>query len=198
MAAAKPFSFDELQEEAPPPARVYSAGDLEQARQRGRSEAVSDLVAKEAAEQTKLLERISAQIASDREAFNAAIDAHRAILSEAAKSLVMKFCERASAEKEGEIAITLLGEYLQAAPDLKPAALILSKTAKRKTLTAVKKAVTQADAGEFITVKQSQTVEKGDCRIEWRGGALSHDLQTALSQIDEIFSSTDLQPRKAT
>jgi len=194
--AAKPFDFDELGAASAMPERTYSAAEMEQAQQEARDTAINQLVARKAEAQTRLLERILSQLNTDRKIFTDALNAHRTAMSQTAEKVLEKFCAGLNANRETEIALRLLNTYLAAAPDQAPAAIVLSKKTNTPAISKLKKAVSANGGNKFMTVETSPDIEPGDCRIEWRQGALSYDLEKTLRQIHEIFSSAPENRKK--
>ena len=188
---AKSFEFDEFGSDNEAAEPVFTAADLETARREAREAALTSLIAEQANAQTELLEKIAAQLSAAEQDFEKALAQRRDSLIAAAREIVSAFCDGLAADRQIDFALKLLDKYLAAAPDQTPVTLFLPENTPAAEIAAVKKTIARRKAGKFASVKTSADVTRGDCRIEWRGGAVKRDLQKINEEIKTIIASVD-------
>ena len=189
--AAQPFDFDEFGADMSAPEPVYTAADLEQAGCEAHDRALETLIASETRAQNDLLEKISAQLAASHREFDDAVSERRTALAAAARAITTTFCAGAAADCQIDIALGLLDKYLAATPDQTPVTLLLPHDTTDAIVTALKKAIANRNIAEFAAVETSTATKTGDCRIEWRGGAIMRDMAVINEEIKTIFASVD-------
>lgn len=191
-AAAKPYDFDEFAAaEAGEAEAVYSAADMEAACEKTRAEALTGKAAAEAAEQTRLLAAIAARLEADARDRDDAVAAQAAALVAIARDIVRQICIGAAVQDKGEAALALLERYLAGAPDRTPARLIVCDATPKRVIAQLKRAVAARGADAFIGIETSSVFAPGDCRIEWRDGAMARELNDILEQIETIFAGVE-------
>lgn len=189
--AAKPFDFDEFGADARAPEPVFTAADLEAARCDAHVAALQTLIAEQARAQTILLDKISTQLTAAQSEFDSALAERRKTLSATARDIVTTFCAGAAAEFQIDISLDLLDKYLAATPEQSPVTLFLPADAANEIVTALTKAFASRKITEFASVATSGEIASGDCRIEWRGGAIMRDMNVITEDINTIFASVD-------
>jgi len=195
---AKPFDFDELDpaDEPAPAIKTYSLEDIQHAQEEARTQALAQARAGELAAQTAMLETIATKLASARADYNAAAARHGDALSAGAGAIVKRFCKNFSAAREVEMATSLIDRFVNSAPQHTPAKLVLPASVSDSVTKRLSTLINIRDLAGFISIETSNNISDGDCRLEWRGGALDRNLKDAFAQIDAIF--TPQQPDSAT
>lgn len=189
--AAKPFDFDEFGAGKNAPEPVFTVAELEAAQRAAQAAALQTLIAEQARAQTQLLDKIAAQLASAQSEFDIALSVRREGLAAAARAIVTSFCDSAAADRQIDIAIGLLNKYLAATPDQTPVALILPEDASKAAVAMLEEAIASRKITDFASVMTSAAIGSGDCRIEWRGGAIMRDMNVINEEIKTIFTSVD-------
>ncbi len=193
--AARPFNFDELDASADAPARTYSAAALETAREEARLEALESLIAEETREQTRLAALIAERLEASADAHDAAIAAHVTTLTDTARAIVKHICANAAVQNAADNAAALIDHYLAAVHDRAPARLVLHEDAPQELLSRLSASLTRRDADGVIHLQTSADIAPGDCRIEWRGGAIAYSQAELFTRIDSIFGAVNEESR---
>ena len=191
QAAATPFDFDEFGADENAPEPVFTAAQLEDARREAHAAALQTLNAEQARAQTDLLEEIVAQLAAAQSGIDSALAERRGDLVATAREIVTTFCAGAAADRQIDVILGLLDNYLAAMPDQAPVTLLLPESATDATVAALKKAIASRKIADFVSVARSAAILGADCRIEWRGGAIMRDIELINEEIRTIFTSVD-------
>ena len=189
--AAKPFDFDEFGAERETPEPKFTNADIEEARREAKAAALASILAEQARVQSDILSQISNQLAAANCEFDNALTDYRTVLAETARAIVTSFCAGAAADRQIEIALGLLDKYLAATPDKAALTILLPHNAPDDSIKALKKEVASRNIAGFVSVETSAAISTGDCRIDWRGGAIRRDLKVINEDIKTIFASVD-------
>lgn len=189
--AAMPFDFDEFGADKNAPEPVFTAAQLEDAKREAHAAALQSLAAEQARAQTELLREIAAQLAAAQSGIDSALADRREDLVATAREIVTTFCAVAAADRQFDIILGLLNKYLAATPDQTPVTLLLPEAASDASVTALKEAIAGRKIADFVTVAKSAALPSGDCRIEWRGGAILRDMNVIDEEVRTIFASID-------
>lgn len=186
-AQATPFSFDAFDAENPDAAepRAIPADEAAKAVEEARREALNDARLREMQHQTALLKTIISELKTNASAIDAAVEARSAELNDGAAAIVKRFCEGTALDREADLAIGLLGEFIEQAPEKTKATILLPHAAE--SVKRVRDYVEAAKLSHLIAVEQSEALAPGDVKIEWRGGAMRRSLESAVAQIDSLL-----------
>ncbi len=188
---AKPFFFDEFGEHASAPEPVFTAADIERTRCAAHDAALKTFIAEHARAQSELLTKISAQLVTARSEFETAVIEQRKMLATTARDIVTTFCIGAAADRQVDIVLGLLNKYLAATPDRTPVRVLLPHDTTAASITDLKNMIASKNMTEFAVIETSPAIAAGDCRIEWRGGAITRDMTAITKEIEAIFESMD-------
>ncbi len=198
-AAARPFDFSAFDAPAPltptpvasepEPATSYTQAELDEAVAQARKDAVKSIAAREALNQTALLESISSRLTETTVAEIDRVAEHIDMLTDVAETIVKEFCITSAAAQQSEAALAMVDRFLRATDDAAGATIVLpAKTAKRG-LARIKKAIAER-AGDQVTVTTDAALSPGEIRLEWRGGAMARNHDDINAQIEAIFAAT--------
>ncbi len=188
---AKPFSFDDLtaQRTSPDDAPAPSHADMAALEQAARDQAVNDIRMRELAKQTALLEELLEKFDRRRQDYDAAIADRVNSLSSGVREIIKRFCAGIAAERQSEIALSLLDTYIRSAPSIAPATIFLSRQANEDLRKRLAAHINEKSLDDFITVDTHKNLQRNDCRLEWSGGAMTRNLRASLHEIDSLFAS---------
>lgn len=185
--ASIPYDFNELR--TPKAGHAFTEEDLTQACAEARADALRENIIAEAKKQTELLNRILDIVESSRSAFHATVPEQRDALTQTSRAFIERYCRNVATKRESDAALALLDEYLALAPDRKPVLLALPEHAAKEVIALLEDGLNERGVSDFVEISASNTVADGDCRIEWRGGAMARNLDEMIDEIDRIFSS---------
>jgi flagellar biosynthesis/type III secretory pathway protein FliH len=186
--AAIPYDFNELREtEAGRPS--YSEEDLEKACAEARANALRESIISVAQKQTEVIDKLLAHIETSRDFFYSAIEEQRETLTQTARTFIERYFRNIATKRETDTALALLDDYLAMAPDKKPVALALPEGIDDDVTALLQDSLNERNVSDFVELTTRGNIADGDCRIEWRGGAMARNLDEMLEEIDRIFSS---------
>lgn len=187
-AQASPFRFDDLATVSPSPG--YSQADLDAAREEGKCEAVREKRAEQEATQHRLLKTIVDKIEETQSEYERALKAHCNALTACAAALVKQVATSAHDAAPASRALEIIDAYLSATPANAPARLRLPADASPALVKQLSERLAARGAENFIEIVKDKKIDVGDCRLDWRGGALVSAIKDIHSQIDAHFAAT--------
>lgn len=193
--AAKPFDFDEFASSERDRAPVYSAADLDAARAEARLEALASLAAQEQREQTRLAAQIAETLEKSAAESAAAIAGHIEALTSSARAIVKHVFAAAAEQRTADNAAALIEHYLSADVSKTPATLFIGAETPQPLMDSIVAVLKERAAVGFIAIEPREDIAAGDCRLEWRGGAVAYSREEAFARIDSIFSGVEEESR---
>ena len=188
-AAAKPFAFDEFGVAPAQPTPSFTAEDIFAAEKNAREAALDAIIARQAQAQTDLLEKLSTQIEQAQKQYGEAVAERQQSLREMSERIVTIFCDGVAADHQIALVLALLDRYLNASPAHAPLNIRLPEKTSEHVLKTLKDELSNRAVSDFIDIVASSEIAQGDCRVEWRGGAMSRDMTTIKNEISAIFTS---------
>lgn len=185
--ATIPYDFNELH--MAKPGRSYSAEDFEKACAEARAEAVKEYIITEAQKQTEILAKLLTNVENSRSIFHSALQEQREALTQTARAILERYCRNIATNRELDAALALLDDYLAIAPDKTLVVLALPERAGEDVIALLRDGLNERNVSDFVDVTKSSAISDGDCRIEWRGGAMARNFDEMIVEIDRIFSS---------
>ena len=201
MAQAKvqPFDFSDFDAAPaapaaePPVARPVDGQAFERGRKAAYAEGVEAARRETAARASEALSSLAASFGAQIAEFDAIIAAERRALKTAAADFLKAFTAAIVKDREVEIAIDLVRRLMAASTDQAPAILFLNPQSLKLVGDRLKKALAAQGAASFIALAADAALAPGDCRLEWRGGAVNRSLSDALAEIDAIFARANMR-----
>lgn len=148
-------------------AGLAEAGGLHQAETAAALAGLADAVAREVARRREALEE-------DRQGLRAAL-----------RSLVASLCRRLAAERAAPLALSLVERMLAGSTDAAPAQLFVSK----ETYEAFGAVLGSATERAGVALGADPALDRGECRLEWRGGAASYSHDAVSAEIDRVIAA---------
>ncbi len=188
-AASQPYDFDEFADTTPAQAApIYSAAELEAARNDARTEALACALASEAAKQTELFATIADRLDETAREIDNIVADHIATLTDAARDITQQICTSALQTTQTEQALSLIDHYLAHEREKTIATIFISNEAPEETRNIIQNTIAGRGKSGVFTVERRPDLVANDIRIEWRGGALSHSPDDISKQIVAIFN----------
>ena len=196
-ALAKPFDYASFDAHETAPSeeattvteRTYTQAELDDAVHAARQEALEntrrDEVNRQSSTMSNIASALSEAITSAQNQRNAHID-H---LTSLAGALVEQCCLSALASKQTQTALTMVQQHLAAESTNIRAVLYVSTNTTARIKNSIKKAVSEIDSGQNITIETDQTLNAGEVRFAWRGGELARLDATVKRQLASIFTN---------
>ncbi|NWG71505.1 MAG: hypothetical protein HXY23_07845 [Parvularculaceae bacterium] len=148
-------------------AGLAEAGALHQAETAAALAGLADAVAREVARRREALEE-------DRQELRAAL-----------RSLVASLCRRLAAERAAPLAWSLVERMLAGSTDSAPARLFVSEETYRAFGAVLGGATERAG----VALGADPALDRGECRLEWRGGAASYSHDAVSAEIDRVIAA---------
>ena len=186
---AKPFDFDEFVDDAPAPEPQFSAADVEAARQEGFNAALEAENLKTAQTQIEMLQNVASKLDEAERNFCQAKAKCVSNLSDIAREVITALCSHIADQHKIDHAINILEKYLNETPDQSPCTVLLPENSSGEVVAALENAITEKTGGNFVTIEKSAKITGADCRIEWQGGAMMHDWNRVIDEINSLFAS---------
>jgi|GEM_PF-5722129 len=198
-AAVKPFDYDDLtplsdtavvKDNA---ADEVSRTDVDAARQEGfeQGRAAANMEAAEA--QTAALAAIENAISRAQAEFASMLNSERKALKAVAGEFLEIYCAQFSAINDLAFVNDLLDQLLRNSTDQQPARLLVSRQTYELSAKRIQTLV-DARAANFITLVCDPSLDTGECRIDWRGGSISHDLGHVRKAIAKFIDAEKPHP----
>ena len=188
-AASQPYAFDEFDDSAPvETAPVYSAADLEAARNEARTEALAGALASEAATQTELFATIADRLDEAAKEIDNVVIAHIATLTDAARDIVEQMCTNALQAAQTETALSLIEHYLVHEREEKVATIVISDDLPKEARNIIQDSIAARGRSGTLAVERRPGLAASDIRVEWQGGGLSHSPDDISKQIAALFN----------
>ena len=166
----------------------YSQAELDAARRQGfeQGRTASENAAHEA--QAEALEAIENTLASAQNEFTAMLAGERDVLKTIAAEFLNAYCVKFSAANALALANDLLDQLMQNSTDRAPARLMVSTQTHQQS---GKRLQTLIDArgANFITLVADPSLAEGECRIDWRGGAIARDLKPIREAVADFINA---------
>ena len=138
---------------------------------------------------TEFLMKVETAIKAAQSDHDRVIASHRADAQAIAIALLRRFCEAFGAEKIVDAAERMVREAIDASDDRAPAILRISLDASIRFADELGDMVRRVDAEDFITIEPDAALAAGDCRLEWRTGAIGIDSVKLSSEIDALVET---------
>jgi len=198
MTRPQPFRFDDFGPAAKAPdARSCSIDDLDAARIEGAAEGRRLAMESIAADEAAQLERIGDALAEAIESRNAELSSARDELLAVAKIFLEEFAGALAERREIEAAGDLLRRLTEHSEDRRAARLILSAKSLPRLEDKLKEIVDRRGLGDFVDIKSDPKLQRGEMRIEWRGGRLERGRAEINAAIAAIFDNMTINETEA-
>lgn len=197
-AQPKPFDFTDLTNEQsntvdPSKAKdetelpLIDASEMELAHAKGVDEGEQKALDSLAAAEAESLRSIASILAAKEFNFEEAIDREKISIRESAGAFLEQFCSGVMQEREIELAETLLCQLISASKDRSRATLFLNPDSVKKLEDRLKALLDNHGVGDFFSFEGDSELSPGDCRVEWRGGAIRRTKTEIQKAMVEIF-----------
>ncbi|MEX0643872.1 MAG: FliH/SctL family protein [Parvularculaceae bacterium] len=197
-ARVEPFAFRDFDEPAAQPVAehpvaLFDPEELDRVRKAAFAGGVESARREAAAEASQALSALASSFGDQVAEFDAVIAAERRSLKAAAADFLKAFAAAIVKEREVEIALDLLRRLFAASSDRAPAELLLNPESLKLVGDRLKKEIAAQGASSFISLRPDAALAPGDCRLQWRGGAVDRRLAQAVEEIDAMFARANLQ-----
>lgn len=186
--ARTPFAFRELSAATPEDEVItYTKADLEQARLDGIVEGRALAASSIAEMDRQTLQAIEISLGEAAHRFSEGLAHERGRLAQGAAAFLDHFCTALARDRELEAARAMIEQLLQHSVDRSPAVLRLSPASLSRLSNRIEALIRGSGASDFLCVESDGSLEVGECRIEWRGGALEKSQINITRAVDALF-----------
>jgi flagellar assembly protein FliH len=188
-----PYDFADLKAPAAKaPARPvepsFTVADIERTRANAFAEGLAAARRQAEEEDRAALYAVGNVISALQSEFGERLAAECAELKAAAGDFCRAFAEKLASEREVDAAISLLDRLLAASLDRTPVAISLNDESAKRWKPALEGAIKERDAEKFVSIEGDPNLQRGECRLSWRGGSMSRLLAPSLRKIDAIIA----------
>lgn len=192
-AKVKPFDFKDLSAHAPeaPPRAIepsFATADIERTRANAFAEGLAAARRQAEEEDRAALYAVGNVVSALQAEFGERLAAEREELRQAAGDFCRAFAAKVANAREVDAAIALLDRLLAASLDRTPVAISLNPESAKHWAGPLKEAIRERGAEKFASIDGDAALERGECRLSWRGGSMSRLLKPALDKIDAIIA----------
>jgi flagellar assembly protein FliH len=184
----RPYDFGDLKAPAPAVTEPITVADIEAARESAFRDGYEAARAEMEGKDRETLAAIGDAVAAFRTEFEALAAAERTDLRAAAGEFCRAFATKLAETHEVEAALSLLDRVLDASIDRTHLTLSLSAKSARKWRERLIVAIRKRGAESFTSLESDADLAPGECRINWRGGAIARLIETSLKEIDAVFA----------
>lgn len=198
QARVEPFDFSDFDEAPAPrtPERSVARPDpeeLDRVRKTAHAEGVGAARRESAARASEALASLATCFGRQVAEFDAIIAAERRALKSAAAAFLKAFAANIATDREVEIALDLVRRLMAASSDQAPAELLLNPASLKLVGDRLKKEIASQGASSFIRLGADVALAPGECRLAWRGGAVSRRLSQTIDEIDAVIARANPQ-----
>lgn len=194
-ARVKPYDFNDLAAPAPEAPRVvepsFTTADIERTRANAFAEGLAAARRQAEEEDRAALYAIGNVVSALQSEFTARLSAECDELRQTAGDFCRAFAGKVANAREVDTAIALLDRLLAASLDRTPVVIALNAESARRWRDRLAEAIKERGADAFVSIEADETLQRGECRLAWRGGSMNRLLKPALEKIDAIISPTD-------
>lgn len=194
-ARVKPYDFNDLAAPAPEAPRVvepsFTTADIERTRANAFAEGLAAARRQAEEEDRAALYAIGNVVSALQSEFTARLSAECDELRQTAGDFCRAFAGKVANAREVDTAIALLDRLLAASLDRTPVVIALNAESARRWRERLAEAIKERGAAAFVSIEADETLQRGECRLAWRGGSMNRLLKPALEKIDAIISPTD-------
>lgn len=194
-ARVKPYDFNDLAAPAPEAPRVvepsFTTADIERTRANAFAEGLAAARRQAEEEDRAALYAIGNVVSALQSEFTARLSAECDELRQTAGDFCRAFAGKVANAREVDTAIALLDRLLAASLDRTPVVIALNAESARRWRDRLAEAIKERGAAAFVSIEADETLQRGECRLAWRGGSMNRLLKPALEKIDAIISPTD-------
>lgn len=177
-ARTRPFDFAEFggppatgAAPAPPaPDAAVRRASLDEARAEGVIEGRRLAMETIAADEAASLARIAAALEGARAFMAEARARDQAEMLSVAAQFLEEFCAGVAEKREAEAALDLLRRLTAHSDDRRAARLVLARESLDRLAPKIAAAVAERRLGDFVTIESDPSLQRGEMRLEWRGG----------------------------
>lgn len=194
MTSPQPFRFDDFGPASQAPgAKAYTAEDIAAARMEGAAEGRRLAMESIAADEVAQLERLGDALAAAIESRRADIEALRSEMLTIAKIFLEEFAGSLAERREIEAGEDLLRRLTEHSEDRRAARLILSAKSLPRLKDRLQDIIDRRNLAEFVTLDGDQKLQRGEIRIEWRGGRLERGRAEINAAIAALFENLTIK-----
>jgi flagellar biosynthesis/type III secretory pathway protein FliH len=190
MTRPQPFRFDEFRPEAHAPVvKTCSIEEVEAARLEGAAEGRRLAMESIAADEAAQLERIGDALAAQIKSRNDALASAREDLLTVARIFLEEFAGDIAERREIEAGEDLLRRLTEHSEDRRAARLIISAKSLPRLRDRLQDIIGRRGLGDFVTLEGDPGLQRGEVRIEWRGGRLERGRAEINAAVAAIFDN---------
>lgn len=193
-ARVKPYDFNDLAAPAPEAARViepsFTTADIERTRANAFAEGLAAARRQAEEEDRAALYAVGNVVSALQSEFAARLSAECDELRQTAGDFCRAFAGKVASAREVDAAIALLDRLLAASLDRTPVVIALNTEGARRWRDRLAEAIKERGALSFISIEADETLQRGECRLAWRGGSMNRLLKPAIDKIDAIIAPT--------
>ncbi len=175
----------------PPPPPTFSEEELADARaegfQAGRDEAIRDMAGAMEQHQANTLDAIDAKMTEFFEAYSRDIEEHNRDAVAVARTIVQKLFPAMNMDKALVEIEHMVVEAMRRTAGSPALIIHVAPDLQANIEAKVQDLSVQRGHEGTITVMADKTLEPGDAKVEWEGGAMIRDTQAMWRDIDEII-----------